>query len=77
MKQPLIWRWLDAFPEEVQLREPVLQLWRGHLLSRSGQHIEAARNLGAGRLRVLFGMKPKAAAQPVYSKVASQTGANI
>ncbi len=58
-RQSLIWRWLDAFPEEVQLREPVLQLWRGHLLSRSGQHIEAAP--AYERARELFAQRKDAA----------------
>lgn len=58
-RQSLIWRWLDAFPEDVQLREPVLQLWRGHLLSRSGQHIEAAP--AYERARELFAARKDAA----------------
>jgi DNA-binding SARP family transcriptional activator len=40
-RQAQILRWLDAFPIDVSDREPVIQLWRGHQLSRGGQHVEA------------------------------------
>ncbi|MDB5098865.1 MAG: transcriptional activator domain [Cyanobacteria bacterium RYN_339] len=40
-RQAQIMRWLDAFPADVTEREPVLQLWRGHQLSRGGQHVDA------------------------------------
>jgi ATP/maltotriose-dependent transcriptional regulator MalT/DNA-binding SARP family transcriptional activator len=40
-RQSLIKRWLEVFPADVALEEPVIQLWWGHFLSRNGQHDEA------------------------------------
>lgn len=64
-RQHQIERWLAAFPDEIAQSEPLVPLWRGHMLSRSGQMTEAleaydralglykARESSAGVFKVL------------------------